>query len=59
VPNADGSVSIYIQHAAPAGLESNWLPSPEGSFILWLRVYLPGESILAGEYNVPPVVEAA
>ncbi|NLI54582.1 MAG: DUF1214 domain-containing protein [Clostridiales bacterium] len=59
VPNADGSVSIYIQYAAPAGLESNWLPSPEGSFILWLRVYLPGESILAGEYNVPPVVEAA
>jgi hypothetical protein len=26
VPNADGSVDIYIQKTAPAGHESNWLP---------------------------------
>jgi len=26
--NADGSVDIYIQKAAPAGHESNWLPAP-------------------------------
>jgi len=57
VPNADGSVDIYIQNTAPAGHESNWLPSPSGNFILWLRVYLPGQTILNGEYNVPPVVE--
>ena len=43
VPNADGSVDIYIQNAAPAGHESNWLPAPSGNFILWLRVYLPGQ----------------
>ncbi len=58
VPNADGSVDIYIQNAAPAGHESNWLPAPSGNFILWLRVYLPGQTILSGAYNVPPVVKA-
>jgi hypothetical protein len=56
VPNADSSVDIYIQNAAPAGRESNWLPAPAGHFILWLRVYLPGPLILNGEYKVPPVV---
>jgi hypothetical protein len=56
-PNADGSVDIYIQPAAPAGHESNWLPAPPGNFILWLRVYIPGEAILHGTYTVPPVVE--
>ncbi len=57
VPNADGSVDIYLQNAAPAGHESNWLPAPTGNFILWLRVYIPGEAILDGTYTVPPVVE--
>jgi len=55
--NPDGSVDVYIQKAAPAGHESNWLPAPAGNFILWLRVYIPGEAILRGEYRVPPVVE--
>ena len=57
VPNADGSVDIYIRNTAPAGHESNWLPAPTGNFILWLRVYMPGEAILDGKYKVPPVVE--
>ncbi len=57
VSNADGSVDIYIQNATPAGHDSNWLPAPSGNFILWLRVYLPGETVLKGEYQVPPVVE--
>ena len=57
VPNADGSVDIYIQNTAPAGCESNWLPAPSGKFILWLRVYMPGAAILDGKYNVPPIVE--
>jgi hypothetical protein len=56
-PNPDGSVDIYLQHSAPAGHESNWLPAPAGQFILWLRVYLPGEAVLKGAYTAPPVVE--
>jgi len=57
VPNADGSVDIYIQNAAPAGLGSNWLPAPSGNFNIWLRVYVPGAGILDGQYKVPPVIE--
>jgi hypothetical protein len=58
VSNTDGSVDIYIRNTAPAGHESNWLPSPRGKFILWLRVYQPGEAILNGTYQVPPVMRA-
>ena len=54
--NADGSFDVYIQNTAPAGQESNWLPSPSGRFLLWLRVYLPGAAILDRTYTVPPVV---
>jgi hypothetical protein len=57
--NPEGSVDVHIQKAAPAGHESNWLPAPSGNFILWLRVYIPGEAILKGEYIVPPVVEVS
>jgi hypothetical protein len=57
VLNTNGSVDIYIQNAAPADNDSNWLPAPPGNFILWLRVYLPGKAILDGQYKVPPVVE--
>jgi hypothetical protein len=57
VPNADGSIDIYIQQAAPAGHEANWLPSPSGNFKLWLRVYQPSAAILSGAYHLPPVVE--
>ena len=57
-PNTDGSIDIYIQNESPAGPESNWLPAPSGKFILWLRVYMPGESILDGKYEVPSVAEA-
>ena len=54
-PNADGSIDIYIQRAAPTGHESNWLPAPAGNFKLMLRAYLPGRAVLDGEYHVPPV----
>ena len=57
VRNEDGSVDIYLQNSAPSGHESNWLPAPSGNFILWLRVYIPGEAILRQEYKVPPIVE--
>lgn len=56
-PNADGSIDIYLQRAAPAGHESNWLPAPDGPFKLMLRAYLPGRAILDGEYHLPPVTQ--
>ena len=57
VPNADGSLDIYLQRTAPAGHESNWLPAPAGYFKLMLRAYLPGRAVLDGEYHVPPVMK--
>ncbi len=54
-PNSDGSVDVHIQQSVPSGKESNWLPAPSGNFILWLRVYIPGDAILKGQYTVPPV----
>lgn len=59
VPNTNGSVTIYIQNAPPAGNESNWLPAPTGDFKLWLRVFAPGNAILNGSYVPPPVVEVS
>ena len=50
VPNANGSIDIYIQNTPPTGHESNWLPAPTGDFLLFLRVYVPGPAILNGSY---------
>jgi hypothetical protein len=58
-PNADGSIDMFLQRTAPAGHESNWLPTPNGNFKLMLRAYLPGRAILDGEYHVPPVKRVA
>jgi hypothetical protein len=58
-PNPDGSVDIYIQNSAPANHESNWLPAPSGNFIIWLRVYIPDEDVIKGQYTVPPVVKVS
>ncbi|HEY8814494.1 MAG TPA: DUF1214 domain-containing protein [Candidatus Dormibacteraeota bacterium] len=55
MPNADGSIDIYLQPTPPLGHESNWLPAPAGNFKLTLRAYLPGRAVLDGEYHVPPI----
>ena len=57
IPNDDGSVDIYMQNTLPAGGVTNWLPTPAGKFILWLRVYMPDVTISDGRYDVPPVLE--
>lgn len=53
--NRDGSLDIYIQHAAPAGHGSNWLPAPAGTFEVTLRMYGPLASALHGHYVYPPI----
>jgi hypothetical protein len=40
--NADGSLTIYIQHKSPgADKEANWLPAPNGPIYLGMRLYWP------------------
>lgn len=54
--NSDGSLDIYIQHDNPRkDRESNWLPSPSDNFNLMLRMYVPEDIVLNGEYKIPPV----
>jgi hypothetical protein len=59
--NSDGSVDLYIQHDNPGPeKESNWLPAPEGRFVLMLRLYWPKEaspSIIDGTWKIPPVTK--
>jgi hypothetical protein len=52
---ADGSLDIYVQHDAPTGHESNWLPAPAGPISLTLRLYLPKAAAIAGRYEYPTV----
>lgn len=56
--NTDGSLDVYIQHENPGKeKESNWLPAPDGEFNLLLRMYIPDQSVLTGQYQYPPVVK--
>jgi hypothetical protein len=55
--DADGGVTIYVQHTTPGGsLESNWLPAPSGGFMAVLRAYWPQEAILSGSWKQPPMM---
>jgi hypothetical protein len=54
--NADGSLDLCIQKYFPgADRESNWLPAPEGRFVLMLRFYWPKEPVINGSWKIPPV----
>jgi hypothetical protein len=53
----DRSVVITLQRTPPAGNAANWIPTPSGRFMLWLRDYEPGHSVLDGTYKPPPVKE--
>jgi hypothetical protein len=40
--NADGSLTIFIQNKSPgADKEANWLPAPDGTVYLVMRLYWP------------------
>ncbi|QKH35356.1 DUF1254 domain-containing protein [Achromobacter pestifer] len=61
--NADGSLTLYIQKDSPGkALEANWLPAPNDTVYLVMRLYWPKESppsILpagAGTWKPPGVV---
>ncbi len=52
----DGGLTLYIQHDSPdKKKESNWLPAPNGPFMVILRMYWPKEEALTGEWKQPPM----
>ena len=54
--DSDGGLTIYVQHDMPAkDKESNWLPAPNGPFVIALRLYWPKPEALDGRWKVPPL----
>ena len=54
---SDGSLTIYIQKESPGKEnESNWLPAPDGQFVLVMRLYWPYQEALDAPYVPPGVV---
>ncbi|MCF6388594.1 DUF1254 domain-containing protein [Mycobacterium sp. MBM] len=50
----DGGYTLRIQHDAPEPeQQSNWLPAPEGPFVVVLRLYWPGPDALDGTWRAP------
>jgi len=54
--NDDGSLDIVIQYEQPEKNTENWLPTPKGTFVLIMRLYLPKKTILNGTWKLPPLV---
>lgn len=52
----DGGMTFYFQKSSPGkDKEPNWLPAPDGPFMVVLRLYWPKESALNGEWVNPPI----
>jgi hypothetical protein len=58
--NADGSVDIYFGPNAPAGKESNWVPTdPAREFELMFRLYAPTKALFDKTWTLPDVEKVA
>jgi hypothetical protein len=56
--NPDGSVDIYFGPSAPAGKESNWVPTdPKRQFELLFRLYGPKKELFEKTWKLPDVEE--
>jgi hypothetical protein len=57
VRDADGGITLYIQHSSPdPRRKANWLPAPDGPFFMVLREYWPKPEALDGSWKVPSAV---
>jgi len=58
--NADGTVDLYFGPKAPAGKESNWVPTrPDGEFELLLRLYAPTKPLFDKTWKLPDLERIA
>jgi hypothetical protein len=54
--NADGSVDVYFGPKAPAGKESNWVPtSTDGGFEVLFRFYGPEKPLFDKTWKLPDI----
>jgi hypothetical protein len=57
--DADGSIDLYVSPMAPAGQESNWIPTdPARKFELMFRLYGPKKEFFAKVWQLPDVEKA-
>ena len=58
--NADGSVDVYFGPRAPAGNESNWVPTnPSGQFEVLFRFYGPEKPLFDKTWVLPDIERIA
>jgi hypothetical protein len=58
--NADGSVDVWFASKAPAGKESNWVPtSADGQFEVLFRFYGPEKPVFDKTWNLPDIERIA
>jgi len=56
--NADNSVDVYFGPKAPAGKESNWVPTkPSGKFEVLFRLYGPEKPLFEKTWKLPDIEE--
>ena len=56
--DADGGLTIYIQHESPGkDKEANWLPAPKGPFATYMRLYWPKHAALDGSWTQPKLIK--
>ena len=54
--DAGGGFTLYFQNKSPgADKETNWLPAPEGPFLVVMRLYWPKPEALEGKWTAPPL----
>jgi hypothetical protein len=54
--DADGGLTLHIQNETPrADKEANWLPAPNGPFVMFMRLYWPKPEALEGKWTAPPL----
>lgn len=58
IRDEDGGLTIHVSAREPEDPKqrANWLPAPKGPFRPILRIYLPEQSVLDGNYVLPPFV---
>lgn len=57
--NDDGSIDVYFGASAPAGLESNWIPTAGEDFFLIFRFYGPEKTYFDKSFKLPDMVRIA
>jgi hypothetical protein len=58
--NADGSVDVYFGPKAPAGKESNWVPTKSGGgFEVMFRFYGPEKPLFDKTWKLPDIANAS